>query len=485
VPYSLVIRFSSMDLFANKMEEGLLFEDGARREDTAMANAMTQSYAQPTVVPEINRNAHRLAFAGLFLFTLVLYLRPNDLLPGLLGAFPVAKLVGLFTLLGYIGSKLSQGERLTIWPLEMKMLAVLVALAVVHVPFAYSRANSLFLLTDTFLKVAIFFALMINLLDSRKRLQSILRLVVLCGTAVALGTIATLGGKANTGGDRIAGIVSGQFGNPNDMATALNILLPITVALALSRKGRMRVFYLACAAVITFGVIITFSRGGFLGLLAMGVVLLWKVGRQNRIATATVFLLMAGIFVSALPSTYTDRLFTIIHTEKDGTGSAQERRILLGQAIELAVTHLAFGVGMGNFSVYSINNRAAHNSYLEISAELSAVGLIAYLTLIFAPLRTLRQIESQTAFARTSREREMYYLSVGVQAAIIAYMVCSLFSSIEYYWYLYSPVAYAVSLKRIREFESVEEKPREATAPPCSDEGVLWDSGPGGAVIAP
>jgi hypothetical protein len=69
----------------------------------------------------------------------------------------------------------------------------------------------------------------------------------------------------------------------------------------------------------------------------------------------------------------------------------------------------------------------------------------------------------------------MYYLSIGVQAAIVAYIVCSLFSSIQYYWYLYFPVAYAVSLNRIREFEMAEGKPNE---------GVLWDSEPGDALIA-
>jgi O-antigen ligase len=473
-----------MDVFTNKTEEGVLLKDRGRREDTAIAMPVAQAHAEPLVESKSDRASHTVAFAGLFLFTVVLYLRPNDLFPGLLGAFPTAKIVGIFTLLVYTGSKLSRGERLTIWPLEMKMLAVIVTLAVIHVPFAYSRANSFALLTDTFLKVAIVFALMVNLLDSRKRLYSILRLVVISGTAVALGTILTLGGKAGAAGDRISGIVSGQFGNPNDMATALNILLPITVALALSRNGRMRLIYFACAAVITIGVVISFSRAGFLGLLAMGAVLLWKVGRQNRIVTALVFLLTAGIFVSALPSGYSDRLFTIVHTEKDGTGSAQERQVLLRQAIELAATHMLFGVGMGNFSVYSINNRAAHNSYLEISAELSLAGLIAYLTLIFAPLRTLRRIESQTAFARGPRERETYYLSIGMQAAIVAYIVCSLFSSIEYYWYLYSPVAYAVSLKRIREYEMAEERVRQDSSEPRLDEGVLWDCQPGESMIA-
>src|SRR5215212_7092474 len=190
-----------MDVFTNNTEEGVLLQDRARPADAATIIPVTQipvtqankqapvksENGRAPVGLENDRNSHRLAFAGLFLFTLVLYLRPNDLFPGLLGAFPVARLVGLFTLLVYAGSKLSVGERLTIWPLEMKMLALLVLLAVVHVPFAYSRANSLFLLTDTFLKVAIVFALMINLLDSRKRLYSILRLVVICGTAVALG----------------------------------------------------------------------------------------------------------------------------------------------------------------------------------------------------------------------------------------------------------------------------------------------------------
>jgi O-antigen ligase len=470
------------DFFTSNAEPGALLKDRAAREGAPPAARMI---AEPLAAPEADRASHRLAFAGLFLFTLVLYVRPNDLFPGLLGAFPTAKLVGLFTLLVYAGSKLSRGERLTIWPLEMRMLAVIVALGVIHVPFAYSRANSFSLLTDTFLKVAVVFALMVNLLDSRGRLYSILRLVVICGTAVALGTVAAAGGKASVGGDRISGIVSGQFGNPNDMATALNILLPITVALALSRKGTARMLYFACGAAITIGVVMSFSRGGFLGLLAMGVVLLWKVGRRNRIATALVFLLAAGIFVSALPSGYTDRLFTILHTEKDGTGSAQERQVLLSQAIELAAKHVAFGVGMGNFSVYSINNRAAHNSYLEISAELSLLGLAAYLGMIFAPLRTLRRIENQTASARTPRDREMYYLSIGVQAAIAAYVVCSLFSSIEYYWYLYFPVAYAVSLRRIREFELAEERARAGSWPAGVDEGVLWVSRPGETLVAP
>src|ERR1044071_3392894 len=144
-----------MDVLANNSETGVLLKDRESHE-------AIQSASEPLVEMKNKVGSHRLAFAGLFLFTLILYLRPNDLFFGLLGAFPVAKLVAIFTLLVYAGSKLSKGERLTIWPIEMKMLAAIVALGVIHTPFAYWRAGSFALLTDTFLKVAIVFALMIN-----------------------------------------------------------------------------------------------------------------------------------------------------------------------------------------------------------------------------------------------------------------------------------------------------------------------------------
>jgi hypothetical protein len=84
--------------------------------------------------------------------------------------------------------------------------------------------------------------------------------------------------------------------------------------------------------------------------------------------------------------------------------------------------------------------------------------LIAYLILILAPLRSLLRIERQTSGMRTKREREMYWLSVSIQAAFIAYMVCSFFSSIQYLWYLYYTAAYAVALRQIHAAEEKEEE---------------------------
>src|SRR5207244_4267209 len=98
----------------------------------------------------------------------------------------------------------------------------------------------------------------------------------------------------------------------------------------------------------------------------------------------------------------------------------------------------------------------AHNSYVEIWAELGLAGLIAYLTLILAPLRSLRRFEFVTVGKRDERSKERYYISVGLQATLVATIVSGLFSSIQYQWFLYYPVALAVALTRMQGTEEME-----------------------------
>src|SRR5262249_19826621 len=267
------------------------------------------------------------------------------------------------------------------------------------------------------------------------------------------------------------------------LATALDLLLPFAVVLTLVSKGGARLFYLGCAAVMAIGVLVTLSRGGFLGLIASGGVLLWKLGRGRRRETTLGVALVCGILFAVMPGGYGNRVATIFNNKQDQTGSAQERRELMKRAASVAIRRPVLGVGMGNFHIYSIREKAAHNAYLEIAAELGVTGLIAYLIVIFAPLRSLRRIERQTRDMRSKSEREMYWLSVSIQAAFIAYMVCSFFASIQYLWYLYYTAAYAVALRQIHAAEERESSlPNTHTlAPPPGPRGkmargVLWPS---------
>jgi O-antigen ligase len=154
---------------------------------------------------------------------------------------------------------------------------------------------------------------------------------------------------------------------------------------------------------------------------------LWKIGREKRLATAMAFALLVGVFLVAVPNDYGSRLASMFLTEQDVSGSAQARRELLERGVQVASNHLIIGVGMGNYHIYSLNEHVAHNSYLEISAELGVVGLIAYLVMIFAPWRSLNKIgkELRQGLGRDGPLREIYHLSIALQAAFAGYLVCS------------------------------------------------------------
>src|SRR5215510_5477109 len=142
----------------NKTKTGALF---ARRPESDTQRLSAD--AKPVKPVNADRAPQKLAFAGLFVFTLLLYARPQELFSSALGELPLVKFVALGTLMAYVAGKIGKHERFTIWPLEMKMLAIIVFLGVMLTPVAFRPERSIEMLTDTFFKVIIIFVLMVNL----------------------------------------------------------------------------------------------------------------------------------------------------------------------------------------------------------------------------------------------------------------------------------------------------------------------------------
>src|SRR5262249_47696891 len=290
----------------------------------------------------------RLSFVALYVFALLLYLRPQEMFPSVFGTFPLVKLVAIFCLATFIVGRLRLGRHVTIWPIELKMLAVLIALSLAFIPVAASPDDTITVLGEPFVKVLAIFVLMINLIDTRERLTSILRVIVIVGSFMALAAVRSyLAGEFTPKSTRIAGMVNGLFGNPNDLATSLDLIIPFALALALMNRGGKRLFYCLCAVALTAGVVVTFSRGGFLGLVAMAAFFAWKLGRFRKGAAALILVSTIAIFVVAVPASYGGRLGSIFNADEDSTGSSQARLDLLVRASEVAAAHSVIGVGLG------------------------------------------------------------------------------------------------------------------------------------------
>ena len=176
---------------------------------------------------------HTVAYAGLILFTVLLYARPNDLLP--IGTFPIVKIMTIGTLIAFFVERLLLGGPLSVMPRPFQYLLALGGLVVVSMPVGLDPSNSFDAFTDVFLKTLLVFLLMINVVTSFHRLRLMMEVTVLSGTFVAVISLSDfLQGNNLVEGFRATGAVGGIFGNPNDLALALNVLLPLAIGVALS-----------------------------------------------------------------------------------------------------------------------------------------------------------------------------------------------------------------------------------------------------------
>src|SRR5262249_34115984 len=252
---------------------------------------------------------------------------------------------------------------------------------------------------------------------------------------------------------RIAGYEAGLTENPNDLALMLNLLLPIAVALLLTRpRGRLRVALLGVVAVDVAGVVVTFSRAGFLTLVATGLVWAWKLrGRRERGYLYAVFALAVAC-LPLLPSGYALRLGTVLDTSSDPTGSAQARREDMTAALSFIADHPLgrAGIGQGVLALNAVRGprwTAVHNVYLEYAVDLGLPGLALFVALLAGAVRSAGRVARQTA--GDPAWCELSLLATGIQVSLLAFAVGGMFHPVSYQFYFYYVAGRAVALPPI------------------------------------
>lgn len=390
------------------------------------------------------RRGHFVTYIGLFLFTVFVFFRPYELfsMPWLAWGTEV---LAIFTLAAYFAGQLSEGK-LTEPTREVKFALLLLLTALLSVPFAISPGEAWDNFVD-FSKVILVFVVMVNAVRTEGRLRALLLLAMAVSLMLSYSAFSDFSaGKLNYGGERVRGLIGGMFDNPNDLAIHLVTMAPIALGLAFARRGVWaKVFYVSCTVLFVAGVVVSFSRGGFLGLVAATLVLVWKLGRKNRIVVGALTAVALSIFIATSPGGYGSRITSMFLG--DATGSAEARRDIFWRSALVAARYPLFGVGIGNFYYKGQHDQVSHNAYTQVAAEMGMAALVFYCMFMVTSLKRLRQVERES-LAEKDRAR-FYYLAVGLQASIVAYMVSSFFASVAHLWYVYYIVGYAVSVRRL------------------------------------
>jgi putative inorganic carbon (HCO3(-)) transporter len=436
--------------------------DWPSRESPPLADGDTGNVAPQPAAPVagkrswILRRGHTLSYLGLFLFTAVVYFRPYEFIPALSGFSSMAFVIALLTLVVFFPSQLVLEGTLTARPREVNLILLFCLTALLSIPLAINRVDAWGVFSGNFIKVIVMFIVMVNVARTERRLKWMIFLSLVISCMMSIGALSDyFAGRFLVEGYRVDGFKGegtrgGLFGNTNDMALHLTTMVPLALAFFLSRRDPLRkLLYILCAVAMVGGIIVTFSRGAFLGLVCAMAVMAWKIGRQKRLAVILSIILFGGAFIAFAPGEYSNRLGSIVDHDLDPVHSASMRQALLFRSLRVAATHPVLGVGMGNFHIVSIREAVTHNAYTQVAAEMGLTALVLYVLFIITPLKKLRQIENETFDGR--RGSRFYYLAVGLQASLVGYMVSSFFVSVAYQWYIYYLVGYAVALQRIYE----------------------------------
>jgi putative inorganic carbon (hco3(-)) transporter len=420
----------------------------------------------------IIKRGHAVSYAGLFLFTIVLYFRPYELFSSLSSLTSMAFWVAVPTLLVFLLSQLALEGNLTARPREVNLALLLVLAALISMPLALNRAEAWETFNREFIKAILMFIVIVNVVRTERRLKGMLYLALAVSCLVSINALNDYrSGRFAFEGYRITGSIGGMLGNPNDMALHLVTILPIAVALVLSTRNYLtKVLYIFCAVLMVVAIVVTYSRGGFIGLVCVAGVLAWKFGRRNRLAVLLLAIVSIGLFISLAPGNYITRIASIFDSSLDPNGSSTARGELFKRSVVVALANPLLGIGMGNFHIVSIREAVTHNAYTQVAAEMGIVASVIYTMFIAAPFKRLSQIIRETS--SKGRASRFYYLAIGLQVSLIGYLVGSFFASVAYLFYVYYLVGYAVCLRRIYEANLRAGEKAAGTSPSTLGGGV-------------
>lgn len=346
-----------------------------------------------------------------------------------------------------------------------KTCTAIVVLAVASVPTSVYQGLSFGFIKDDFSKT---FLLMLILIASIREFEDLRRYA---GALVIGGFIYAQYIYLN-----VPVGMNGRLGNlvyydANDLGMLLVCSIPLALYFLL-RGRHFAVKVLSAVAIALFILVIvkTGSRGAFLGLIAVGVYLLigfTSVRKPMRIAA------VAGAFAVLMlvgNETYWTMMGTLLNPKEDYNWSGQSetgRMDVWKRGMGYMISRPITGVGVRAFPVaegtiteraalqeYGIGFKwsAAHNSFVEIGAELGVFGLVFLILLLTWAYTTAR-----TAFAParasprsvTVAASDELMLGQALAGSIVGYTVCGFFLSQAYAVYMFTIYGLIVGLAKV------------------------------------
>ncbi len=377
--------------------------------------------------------------------------RPQDLFPPL-RAIPIPTLIDVSLAVAVFMSGKSNFSNI-----QTKLWMGLLGVMALWVPFANNNYWALMTLKDMTL-CFLFYLGIVAFVNSTNRMHKLILMWL------GVHTVLAINGLLHHGRG-----VGGWMGDENDFGMEMNVAIPVAFFMYQGAAGKgSKYLYMGLLGLFVMALVSTGSRGGFLGLLAVGAYCWFYSPR--KIMSLIVGVCLAGLVLIAAPQEYWDRIATITDDSTMETGTAGQRMFTWGIGWEMFLANPILGVGQGNFpwtlgeylggrtwQTKSLSGRQAHSLYFTLLPELGLVGVMIFGSMVYFNYRDTR-VEKllrrpSQGIARGPSEVKELQLSRAVLygnailGGMIGYLVTSAFISTLYYPTFWIMMGLAVALR--------------------------------------
>jgi probable O-glycosylation ligase (exosortase A-associated) len=402
-------------------------------------------------------------YFGVLMWTWISYFNPHRYAwASTVYNFPVAMVVAIPTLLGLpLNSKLNRHifarESLLILALWIWMVISLVYASQVPLFSGHIEDGTASLIQIT--KILLMTFVTMFLVNSKSRFRQLVFVIALSFGVRAVW--ASIFGIQTAGESRVFGPRDSFIADNNDFALALNMILPLLHFLAVGESNRwVRRGLQLCFLASIFCVILTYSRGGLLGLATV-LFLIAMMSRYRVVGLALVGALTL-LTLSFAPEAWTHRMDNMAHGEVDSSG--RQRLIAWRTGWNLAMDYPITGGGLQAFPDVAVFQRyepekmpgerkssGPHSIYFQVLGEEGFVGLALFLALIGSCFFSIRRLRRK-ARSRSADHWVISYTRM-FEVSLVAFAVNGAFLGRAYFDLFYEIIACIVLLKVLYQHE--------------------------------
>lgn len=269
------------------------------------------------------------------------------------------------------------------------------ALAIVaSVPFSIWRGQSFSLLTN----IVFALSMIVVVCLTWPTLETLDRLLRWLSWVAAVSAVLIIAQGAVVEGSRIT--TEGSY-DPNDLGALFALFLPLAIGASLRGRSVHRLASVVAAGIILAALLKTGSRGGLLALGAASIVFVFAYRPRHVLIVLFSCLVVLPAAWRFAPPVMQQRAASLFALEDDYNTTSNSGRVYLWKrGVAFAIANPLVGLGAGTFEAAVGKDfeeqgahgawHTAHNTYVQVFAELGVPGGVILLVLFARVLQTAR-----------------------------------------------------------------------------------------------